>query len=559
MRTFRTRFFVRVSASVLLVLLACLSVSAEQTPRRRFQKLRDVLRRVPMKERDLRPMVHAPPQLVLDLTHLRAPNIVIDSVQFSPDTYVPGETVRARLILHNAGIETSGAFHVRWRPYQTHPGIVKYVPSLRQGVGGSVDFEYRFTWKTSQSFFEVDCYDEVAETNEDDNEAMGHPTVGPSAWDFYVADIWLRNPLGPDLPVRPVGGEDSDICFSVGFVNTVNTDTQPVRVDIYVDGTKRHSCPFIIPANQTRASHFIHNVGAGEHTIRVAPAHAITEADTTNNELSKAFVWRTRPQRPYRFECFSINDYDAVGGGGDLHFSNNEGRRFYWTMHGYGHTGIYGAEDGDVICDDWGYGVNAKVNWGDMAYFAGHGDYNGPWYNLHGRDDADVLQMCPDKYRFGRDPSGAQNLRWCTWSACSTLDDGVRDSSRANWWDGDLALSRWFQVFEGLHSIMGMRSLGWQGEWYDFADIAIYDTRLRAQRYVDYLEDDGYTFTYAWFMANRKTVYDRMDRGFEAATLSANTEGTDYTLETSRSPFADYLGTPTGFIYNAYRIGSPSW
>ena len=48
---------------------------------------------------------------------------------------------------------------------------------------------------------------------------------------------------------------------------------------------------------------------------------------------------------------------------------------------------------------------------------------------------------------------------------CETLFDGVTDQSHVNWYDGDLAVSRWFQVFNGLHCIVGNRSLGIVGWW----------------------------------------------------------------------------------------------
>ncbi len=516
--------------------------------------------RVAIPPLDLRPMVRPRGEAEIDLDRLKAPDIVIDEIRFSPGTYVPPEQIRVQVILHNDGIEPSGPFHVRWRPYETHPGIVHYVPSLRHGVGGDVVFEHDFTTATEDTFAEVDCYDEVAERNESNNEAQAHPLIGAEAWDFYVEDVWLVDPAESltEPVLYPVGGEDLELCFRVGFVNTVNDDRLSPWVDVYVDGESRYSWHFHIPANRTQVNSFPLNVGGGEHTVRVTACEPIEEASQANNELVKTFTWRSRPHRPYRFEYFAIDDYEALGGGGNLPFSVNEGRRFYWKMVDNHHTCLYAAEDAAVQCEDWGYQANARVNWADIAYYAGHGDYNGPWYSHYGADDAGVLQMEPDKYLFGKNAADEATLRWCVWSACSTLYDGVEDASRVNWWDSPYPLSRWFPTFQGLHSIMGMRSLGWQGEWYEASSCYYRDTRQRARRFVDKLHN-GYTFSHAWFMAQRETVYDQMDQGFEAGMLAADTEGVNYIEETFWDPFPDYVGTPSGFYVVFYRIGSPSW
>ena len=508
-------------------------------------------------------MVRPRGEAEIDLDRLRAPDIVIDEIRFSPSIYVPPQQIRVQVILHNAGLEPSGPFHVRWRPYETHPGIVQYVPSLRHGVGGDVVFEHEFTTGTEDTFAEVDCYDEVAERNESNNEAQAHPLIGAEAWDFYVEDVWLLDPdelSAAAEPIRyPVGGEDVEVCLSVGFVNTINDERCSTWVDIYVDEEVRHSWHFHIPANDTQTIHFrLSEVSGGSHAIRIAPREAIEEENQSNNELTKTYIWRTRPQRPYRFEYFAIDDYDALGGGGNLHFEINEGRKFYWEMVEHHHNCLYCAENTDVDCGDWGYGADARVNWADIAYYAGHGDYNGPWYSHYGSDDAGLLQMEPDKYRFGKNAADEATLRWCVWSACKTLYDGVEDASSVNWWDSPYALSRWFPTFQGLHSIMGMRSLGWSGEWYEASSCYYRDTRQRARRFVDKLHN-GYTFSRAWFMAQRETVYDQMDEGFEAGVLAADTEGINYIEETFWDPFPDYVGTPSGFYVEFYRIGSPSW
>lgn len=508
----------------------------------------------------LRPMVREfPREVIVDLEHLLAPDIVIKQVQFSPTIYVPPEEVRMRVVVGNEGQEESPPFHVRWKPYATHPGIVQRVPSLRHGQGGGLDFSYRYTSKTEETYVEVDCYDEVAERNESNNEAQGHPRLGALAWDFYVEDIWVVHPDEPSVPIpNPVGGEDVDVVYQVGFVNTVSSEDLAVRAHVYVDGAEHYSFPFRIPPNSTRATHFRVNLPAGAHAIGVA-ATPPEETNVSNNELTETIVWRTRPHAPYRFEYYAIDRYNLIGGGGDLHWSINEGRRFYWKMDERGHTCPYAAEDDGVQPLDWTYGNRARANWADIVYYAGHGDVNGPWYSNRAYESG-ALQMQPSNYRWGRNEAGEPTLRWAVWSACSTLYDDVQDSSRVNWWDPPNPLSRWFQTYEGLHGVLGNRSLGWQGEWVQYESGWWYwhDTRDRADKFVRMLHD-GYTFNNAWFLSNRQTVYDRMDEGFEAAALWAHAEGNDYAAETLTAPYPDYVGTPGGFTYHWYRIGRPTY
>jgi len=508
----------------------------------------------------LRPMIRSfPPSAAVDLERLLAPDISIEEVQFSPSTYVPPQDVTVRVTIRNIGREPTGEFHLRWKPYETHAGEVKLLSNINAGDQRIARWTYRFTSRTEETFFEADCYDEVAERNESNNEAQGHPMVGASAWDFYVEDIWLVKEEAPtDIIPNPVGGEDYEVVYKVGFVNTVNDEAMQVRAHVYVDGEERHSFPFRIPSNQTRVTHFSVNLPAGEHTIR-ATATPPEEVNTANNELTETIVWRTRPQAPYRFEYYAINRYDLIGGGGNLPFSINEGRKFYWKMDEHHQTCSWWAENDGVYCDDWAYGARARANWADIVYYAGHGDTNGPWYSSRAYDSAG-LQMIPANYRWGRNEAAQPTLRWAVWSACLTLYDDVRDSSYVNWWNPPNPVSRWFQAFQGMHGILGMRSLGWQGDWvqYDFPWWYWHDTRDRAAHFVNLLYD-GYTFNDAWFIANRRTVYDHMDEGFEAAALWAHAEGNDYAAETLLAPYPDYVGTPGGFTYHWYRIGSPPY
>ena len=496
---------------------------------------------------------------------LNRPDIVIENVTFTPSTYVPPQEMTARLYIRNVGVNPTGPFHCRWRPHPTEfsegPGVLQYMSGLGHDQGGVVTFTYNYIAPSGEGIFEVDCYDEVEERNEYNNEMEAHPLISPSAWDFAVEDIWLIHevwPIGDILVRQPVGGEGVTVKYRCRFANTINSSTLTTACNMYFDDALVRTDTLTIPANGTAEVSFSGSVANGPHTVRVE-ASPPEEAYTANNQMSKTWVWRARAHSPYRFEYFAICDYDAIGGGGNLSHSVNEGRKFYWKMVDRGHTCSYWAEDAGVNAYDWAYDQQARVNWADLAYYSGHGDQFGPWYSARAWDGG-VLQMQPAYYRWGKDASNQPTLRWATWAACLTLYDGILDASGCNWYDPPWPLERWFQTFQGLHSIHGMRSLGWEGNWYeyDFPWWYEHDTRDRAAHYVNLLHDD-YQFHNAWFIANRRTVYSHLDEGFESASLCAYTEGTDYGNETLTYPYPDYVGTPTGYNYIWYRIGSPHW
>jgi hypothetical protein len=268
--------------------------------------------------------------------------------------------------------------------------------------------------------------------------------------------------------------------------------------------------------------------------------------------------WRTRAKGPYRFEVFAIQHYSAIGSNSkDLPHVIDEGRRFGHTMNAWGQSLVYVAEDGQCKFDDWSNGPSARVNECDLAYYNGHGNESGPAYSNCGLDSNGDDWMYPSLIKLGMDENGQQNLRWAFWQACLTMSDGGTDLNNINWTTGDHPLSRWFGSFNGIHALVGMRSLGWDGEWYDWW--TKHDTRERAGILVDHLMN-GTCVNWAWYLAQRATVWDGLEKGFESATLSAVAEGTDYQDETITSPYPDYLpGTVSGYEYRTVRVGNPSW
>jgi hypothetical protein len=290
----------------------------------------------------------------------------------------------------------------------------------------------------------------------------------------------------------------------------------------------------------------------------VAPAVSPAGQDPTNDHATLTETWVARVREPYRCQYYAIDDYASIGGSPDLMYCVDEARWFTNNMLARRQPFVltYRAENRQVDWPDWSGGASARVNNNaNFVYYAGHGNGSGPCYCNHGNDADGHLQMHPNLERWGRDPAGNPSLRWATWMACETLYDGVRSGGPANMGSGPDSLTRWFQCFEGLHSIQGMRSLGVVGDWTSWW--YTYHSSRRGGAYADLL-NNGYTLSEAWAQANRP-IFAAFSMGFESAQLSAWTGNINYGYETIATPYPDYVGTPATFSFRSFREGEPQW
>ena len=493
------------------------------------------------------------------------PDLTISAATWSQDTYLPPAKLGVTFTVTNTGLGASGPFHVHcFVPGLLLPQVAFVQGGLKSKQSTTCTFSAQLDAGPTPATAYVDYYNEVPESDEANNMKVTEPKLAVGAKDFHVDDLWLEydksGPIGAWLPsgpvLQPLGDLPVVVRARLGYSNKADNQPLEVPVNVCLDGKIYKTLHLTIGANGMMEAAHVVVLPAGAHEVNVSAASALVDDTPASNKLTKTYTWRSIPKAPFRHTYYAINDYASLGIGPNLKQSINEGRRFCNRMLDCGHPHIYHAENGDVNWDDWTGGPGARANWGDIAYFVGHGSVDGPAYGKRGYQ-GDTLKMQPSEYRLGRDGSGNTQLRWAVWSACQTLFDGTTDQSTINW-DGDNGLSRWFVAFQGLHSIMGMRSLGWQGSWDGgwFGDSG--DSRQRASDFVNQVSA-GTNFSWAWFLANRWCVYDQLEKGFESATLFAVSENTDYTSELFTAPYPDYVGTPVGFYYDAWRIGNPTW
>ncbi len=490
------------------------------------------------------------------------PDLTFGQTSWSPATYLPPAKLKFTCQIRNDGIAAAGPFHVYcFGGGSLWPQVAFVAYGLKRNESTMCSFDFQYSAGPSPANVWIDYNHEVVESNETNNHRSTAPELEASAYDFYAQDLWLEyDPnsllgqlLGNQHVSQPVGGFPMLMKGVVGYRNKVDQKPLSYSVNVYFDGVIQKTYKVTIPANGTvEISHPV-TLPGGDHRLKIGASGISVDKSWAGNELEKTFHWRTTAKAPFRHVYFAIGNYAALGDASNLSQSLNEGRRFGNRMVALGHPHTYHAENTAVNWDDWTGGPSARVNNAEIAYFVGHGNSDGPFYSSKGFN-GNTYMMVPSQYRLGRDNGGQNTLRWAVWSACETLYDGVTDQSRINW-DGPVApLNRWFQAFNGLHAIVGMRSLGWQGYWHGGSD----DTRQRASDFVN-LISGGTDFSWAWFLANRYCVWDELDRGFESAVLTAEAEGTDYSTELFTAPYPDYTTPPTGFYYATWRIGNPSW
>lgn len=509
----------------------------------------------------LRRMVDEPKQAVkLDPTFLN-PDLQVYCITWEPETYLPPAKLQVNIFIKNDGVTNAPPFHLSCWGANGAPGHVVYVDGLEEGVGKVFSFKFNYPAGPTPIHARVDLYNEIAETDEENNEATSTPTLAAGAYGFQACDLWVNSvsPGGKSEPTtQPVDGYPVEVCATVMFTNKVDGKSLSVPVNLLVDGQVKQTFNLEIAPNSMSGITGAMVLPGGDHTLQVAPAVSGIDSTPADDSFSRTMHWRTRAHWPYRFEYFALQHYSAIGSSSkDLMHVIDEAWRFANTMAWYGHSLIYKAEDCECKWDDWANGTGARVNQCDLAYYNGHGNQQGPAYENCGYDSKGDYKVEPTQYKFGQDGTGQQNLRWVFWQACLTMSDNGTDLHNMNWTTGDWPLSRWFGAFNGVHTITGMRSLGSVGEWWDWW--YKYDTRERSGILVDQLMG-GATPNWAWYLAQRWTVWDGLGVGFESATLSVVAENVDYQDETVTAPYPDYLpGTVTGYRYNTVRVATPKW
>ena len=123
----------------------------------------------------------ATPDPIQKLNILR-PDLVITSMQVSPNPAMQNSPVSVQIIVQNRGLAPSGDFSVQWLAANTTVGCSWVVSSL--GVGGMANLSCSYTYKDWNNAYTIkavaDTGAQVVEVNEDNNSLTDTLEVKPA-------------------------------------------------------------------------------------------------------------------------------------------------------------------------------------------------------------------------------------------------------------------------------------------------------------------------------------------------------------------------------------------
>jgi hypothetical protein len=202
-----------------------------------------------------------------------APNLVIESITFSPDPPVEGQDNQVRIAMRNTGSVDAGPFSWEWQPGSETPigGRVQDGLKAKQGRVETAVWRPPDAHDSLLTVARVDTGNEVTEANESDNRMQANTKVAQaSLGDLVLQEFYLH----------------SDDLVVIRLFNPGGRITAPtIEYQLYQDGALAASGSFGMAA--AGSTDFVTDfVVAGEHSIRVVidPANLIAESDESNNE-----------------------------------------------------------------------------------------------------------------------------------------------------------------------------------------------------------------------------------------------------------------------------------
>ncbi len=210
-----------------------------------------------------------------------APDLIIETVTWSPEIPEVGETVTFTVTIQNQGDSQSGSSHVAYYiddTYQTSAPINQIHP------GSKVTKIFTWEARAGSSSFEAvaDANNEVIESNETNNaKAFAFSVLAP---DLVIQNItW--SPENPSIRDK--------VTFTVTIKNQGNSQANCSHVDFQIDANSRGymDVPRIDAGdNVTRTFTWI--AQSGPHTIRAVAdlLNTVRESDESNNDRTATYA-----------------------------------------------------------------------------------------------------------------------------------------------------------------------------------------------------------------------------------------------------------------------------
>ncbi|MFC1902280.1 CARDB domain-containing protein, partial [Chloroflexota bacterium] len=204
-----------------------------------------------------------------------APDLIIETITWSPEVPSIGDTVTFTVIIKNQGSSQADASHIAGYIDDTRQTTTDVSP-IAPGDTAAKDFTWTARAGSHTAKAVADANNQVSESNEANNESSFAFSV-PAPDLLIEAITW--SPETPSI--------NSQITCNVTVKNRGDSQARVSHVDLYVDGNSRgyQDVPRLeAGANVTRT--FSWPAHPGSHTIKaVADAlNHVTESDEANNE-----------------------------------------------------------------------------------------------------------------------------------------------------------------------------------------------------------------------------------------------------------------------------------
>jgi len=213
-----------------------------------------------------------------------APDLTIETVTWSPQTSLIGDTVTFTVTVRNQGSDQAGASHVAYYIDGTPQGSA---PINRIDSGATAVKTFTWTAMAGSHTFRAtaDSGNEVIESDENNNDnTFAFSVLAPDV----VVESLTWSPENPSIR--------DEVTFTVTIKNQGTSTARYSSVDLFIDGSSRgrRDVPRLdAGANVTRTFTWV--VQAGPHTVRAVAdvLNQVTESDETNNDKTVTYSTAT--------------------------------------------------------------------------------------------------------------------------------------------------------------------------------------------------------------------------------------------------------------------------
>ena len=215
---------------------------------------------------------------------IEAPDLVIESISWSPEVPVIGDTVTFTVTIKNQGDSQAGTSLIAYYINDTF----LYSDDVDQ-IGANTTITNTFTWPARAGEHTItaviDCDDSIAEANEDNNEKT-------YAFSILAADLAIDEITWS--PENPSAGDKST--FTVTIKNQGNYRAAGFFIDFYIDGNSRgHRLVLPLDPEVTANVTYTWIALSGSHAVGAVAdvLNQIDESDETNNHKTVTYTTAT--------------------------------------------------------------------------------------------------------------------------------------------------------------------------------------------------------------------------------------------------------------------------